>query len=90
MTTAINESTPEQIRLTAEHKVILEQFKKFGDKHLSSGDLHNFTNIEPIKISAILADLISHGIVHHLDAPNGWLYILSDYGRKFVLEHTEQ
>lgn len=83
----------DEIKLTAEHKTILEQFRKFADKHLSASELHSSTNIEPIKISAILADLMAHGIVNHTESDEsggGWVYILTEFGQKFVSEHTWQ
>lgn len=75
--------------LTTEHKIILEQFRKHDGEHLSPGDLHSYTNIEPIKISAILADLMAHGMLRQekFDDPGAyWFYTLSDEGRKFTLE----
>lgn len=77
--------------LTTEHKIILEQFRSHDGEHLSPGDLHDLTNIEPIKISAILADLVAHGMLHQekFDDPAAyWLYTLTDEGRKFTIENT--
>lgn len=86
------ESRHDEIRLTAEHKTVLEQFKKYEGKHLSAGELHGFTNIEPIKISAILADLMAHGMVNHTESEESevWVYFLTEHGRKFVVEHSWQ
>lgn len=79
------------MNFTAEHYAILAQFRKHDGGHLSSAVLHGFTNIEPIKISAILADLLAHGLLlrqDSLDAAEwGWQYILSEHGKKFVMEH---
>lgn len=84
---------PEQIRLTAEHEIILAQLKKLDGSHLTSDDLQTLTNIEPIKISAILVDLVSHGLVHQIKSDERmgyWVYTLSDHGKKFVPGQNEQ
>lgn len=77
-------------RFTAEHKTVLEQFRKFDNRYLTSDDIQTLTNIEPIKISAVLADLTAHGMVHRKksDERGGyWLYTLTDRGRTVVMEH---
>ena len=74
----------------AEHKTILNQFKDNTGKHISADDLHSLTNIEPVRVHAILSDLVEHDLLiqSNTDSPRGsWLYILSDNGRKFIQEH---
>ncbi|MHB1351223.1 MAG: winged helix DNA-binding protein [Desulfobulbaceae bacterium] len=76
-----------EIRLTAEHQAVLAQFGKSGDKRLSSDEIQRQTNIEPIKISAILADLMTHDLIRHTesDEPGGyWLYHLTEEGERLV------
>jgi hypothetical protein len=86
------ESKPGHVKIiTTEHKSILAQFLKSDVRQLSAGELHSFTNIEPVKISAILADLMAHGMVHHTDpgeSGGAWLYHLTDYGRTFASGNT--
>lgn len=83
------ERTPGEIRLTAEHKAILEQFRKFAGRRLSAEELNDLTNIEPIKISAILADLMAHGMLRYEEpeeSGGAWVYSLTDQGRTFASE----
>jgi DNA-binding MarR family transcriptional regulator len=78
-----------EIRLTAEHQTVLAQFGKSGSQRLSSDEIQRLTNIEPIKISAILADLMAHDLLHHTesDEPGGyWLYHLTEEGGRLVSE----
>ncbi len=56
---------------------------------LTADDLQQLTNIEPIRISAILADLTAHALLleSKSDERGGyWLYSLSETGRKFLDE----
>jgi DNA-binding MarR family transcriptional regulator len=81
----------ELFALTNEHKAILQQFLRHNTESLSTADLHGFTNIEPIKISAIIADLVAHDIVRKTNADaheDKWLYQLSEEGLKFSITNT--
>lgn len=75
----------------AEHKAILNQFRDYKGEQLSADDLGGLTNIEPVKIHAILSDLVEHDFLvqTNTDKPRGdWLYKLSVNGRKYIQEHT--
>lgn len=76
--------------LTNEHKAILQQFLQHNNQSLSAADLHGFTNIEPIKISAIIADLVAHDMIHKTNADaheDKWLYKLSEEGLKLTVKN---
>lgn len=76
---------------THEHRTILQQLKDAGGKMLTADDLQQSTNIEPIRISAILADLTAHALLlqSKSDERGGyWLYSLSEAGRKFLTEDS--
>jgi DNA-binding HxlR family transcriptional regulator len=76
---------------TSEHKAIMTQFRIHDGELLSSDLLQQLTNIEPVKISVILADLVAHGILHKVESgetEGWWHYQLSDYGRKYVNEQS--
>ena len=75
----------------AEHKAILAQFKDFKGDHLSADALTGLTNIEPVRVHAILTDLVEHDLLtqSNADKPRGdWLYMLSDNGKKYLQENT--
>jgi len=75
----------------AEHKAILNQFKYYEGEHLSADDLGGLTNIEPVKVHAILSDLVEHDFLvqTNTDKPRGdWLYKLSENGRIYIQEHS--
>jgi len=78
--------------LTPEHRIILQQLKDAGGKMLTADDLQQLTNIEPIRISAILADLTAHALLLQSksnDRGGYWLYSLSEAGRKFLAEDPQ-
>ena len=75
----------------AEHVAILSQFKNNESKHLSADALQGLTNIEPVRVNAILTDLVEHDLLiqTNTDKTRGdWLYIPSDNGKKYILENT--
>jgi len=75
----------------AEHKAILNQFRDYNGEQLSADDIGGITNIEPVKVHAILTDLVEHDFLvqTNTDKPRGdWLYKLSGNGRKYLQEHT--
>ena len=75
----------------AEHKAILDQFKDYKGEQLSADTLTGSTNIEPVRVHAILTDLVEHDLLtqSNTDKPRGdWLYILSDNGKKYMQENT--
>lgn len=75
----------------AEHKAILNQFRNYKGEQLSADDLGGVTNIEPVKVHAILTDLVEHDFLVQtdIDKPRGdWLYKPSENGRKYIQKHT--
>ena len=74
-----------------EHKAILDQFKDYKGEHLSADTLTGSTNIEPVRVHAILTDLVEHDLLTQSStdkARGDWLYTLSDNGKKYMQEHT--
>jgi len=77
-----------QIKFTAEHVIIIEQFKKHAGQRLSSGDIQSLTNIEPVKVNLILFDLSSSGILDEINLDeDSRVYMLTDHGRNFKSEN---
>jgi hypothetical protein len=75
----------------AEHKALLHQFSADKDEQLSADDLGGLTNIEPVKVHAVLSDLVDHDFLLQTNtdkARGDWLYKLSENGRKYRHEHT--
>ena len=75
----------------AEHKAILNQFRDYKSEQLSADNIGGLTNIEPVKVHAILTDLVEHDFLKqtNTDKPRGdWLYKLSEEGKKYIQEYT--
>lgn len=89
--TVANISNIQKFIFGDEHTTILSQLKKYEGKHLSADALQGLTNIEPARVNAILTDLVEHDLLIQTNTDKvrgGWLYILSDNGRKYMLEHN--
>jgi hypothetical protein len=89
--TVANISNIQKFIFGDEHTAILSQIKKYDGKHLSADALQGLTNIEPVRVNAILTDLVEHDLLIQTNTDKvrgGWLYILSDNGRKYMLEHS--
>ncbi len=75
----------------AEHEAILSQFKIHKGESLSADRLQNLTNIEPVRVNAILTDLVGHDLLiqSNTDKIRGnWLYIPSKKGKKYIHKHV--
>ena len=75
----------------ADHTAILFQFKDYKGEHLSADELQGLTNIEPVRVHAILTDLVEHDLLiqTNTDKPRGdWLYRTSENGKKYIQEHS--
>ena len=75
----------------AEHKAILNQLKDYKKGHLSADDLQGLTNIEPVRVHAILSDLVEHDLLIQTDtdkARGDWLYMLSENGKKYMQKYN--
>ena len=88
---AAHENNVQKFIFGAEHKAILNQFRDYKGEQLSADDLGGLTNIEPVKVHAILTDLVEHDFLvqTNTDKPRGdWLYKPSENGRKYIQELT--
>jgi len=77
------------IKLTKTHRTILQQFKIKDGELLSAESLEYLTGIDSFNVRLVLDELLSHSLIYatNLDETEGWLYVLSELGRKFIAKN---
>lgn len=67
----------------------MQQFKINDGELLSAEGLERLTGIDSFNVHLVLDELLSYGLIHatNLDEIEGWLYVLSELGRKFIAKN---